>query len=104
MNRQQRRLRARQYEMECALAERIYRDNVKLGDFAIEAYMVCIGLAVHELWGSNKNDMIVPLIQEFNRQICRVDGTKENYMKLAKEFEDKTGHQLVWSDSPELNQ
>lgn len=99
MNRQQRRAQARRYEMECQLAERIYQDNVKLGDFAIEAYMICIGLAVHELWGSNKNDMIVPLIQEFNRQICRVDGSRENYRMLAREFEEKTGHQLVWADS-----
>lgn len=99
MNRQQRRAQARRYEMECQLAERIYQDNVKLGDFAIEAYMICIGLAVHELWGSNKNDMIVPLIQEFNRQICRVDGSRENYRMLAREFEEKTGHQLVWKDS-----
>lgn len=99
MNRQQRRAQARRYEMECQLAERIYQDNVNLGDFAIEAYMVCIGLAVHELWGSNKNDMIVPLIQEFNRQICRVDGSRENYRMLAREFEEKTGHQLVWADS-----
>lgn len=99
MNRQQRRAQARRYEMECQLAERIYKDNVKLGDFAIEAYMICIGLAVHELWGSNKSDMIVPLIQEFNRQICRVDGSRENYRMLAREFEEKTGHQLVWKDS-----
>ena len=100
MNRQQRRMLARRHEVEAQLADRIYRDKVKLGDFAIEAYMVCIGLAVHELWGSSKNDIIVPLIQEFNRQICRVDGSAENYRMLAQEFEDKTGHQLCWGDEP----
>lgn len=100
MNRQQRRMLARRYEVEAQLADRIYRDKVKLGDFTIEAYMVCIGLAVHELWGSSKNDIIVPLIQEFNRQICRVDGSAENYKMLAKEFEEKTGHELCWSDEP----
>lgn len=100
MNRQQRRMRARRYEMECQLAEQIYKENVKLGDFAIEAYMICIGLAVYKLWGSSKNDIIVPLIQEFNRQICRVDGSRENYEMLAREFERKTGHELVWTDGP----
>lgn len=99
MNRQQRRLRARQHIVEAELAERIYRDQVRLNDFTIEAYMVCIGLSVHALWGSNRDDMIVPLIEEFNRQICRVDGSAENYKMLAKEFEEKTGHQLVWTDS-----
>ena len=100
MNRQQRRLRARQYAVEARIAEQIHKDQVKLGDFTIEAYMVCIGLAVHALWGSSKNDMIIPLIEEFNRQICRVDGSMENYEMLREEFEEKTGHELVWADGP----
>lgn len=100
MNRQQRRAQARRFEAECRIAEKAYRDKVAVSDFVITGYMLCIGLAVHELWGSNKNDMIVPLIQEFNRQICRVDGSRENYEMLAKEFERKTGHKLVWADEP----
>lgn len=100
MNRQERRLRARQYAVEAQIAERIYRDQVAVSDYTITAYMVCIGLAVHALWGSSKNDMIVPLIEEFNRQISRVDGSRENYEMLAREFERKTGHELVWADEP----
>ena len=100
MNRQQRRAQARRYEAECSIAEKIYRDQVRVSDYVITAYMVCIGLAVHELWGSSKNDIIMPLIQEFNRQITRVDGSKDNYEMLAREFEQKTGHKLVWVDGP----
>ena len=100
MNRQQRRLRARQYAVEAQIAEKIYRDQVAVSDYTITAYMICIGLAVHALWGSSKNDMIVPLIQEFNRQVCRVDGSRTNYEMLKKEFEDKTGHELLWADDP----
>lgn len=100
MNRQERRLRARRYEMEAQLADKIYRDQVQVSDYVITSYMVCIGLAIHELWGSSKNDIIVPLIQEFNRQISRVDGSRANYEMLAREFEQKTGHELIWADDP----
>ena len=100
MNRQQRRAQAKRYAAECSIAEKIYRDQVRVSDYVITAYMVCIGLAVHELWGSSKNDIIMPLIQEFNRQISRVDGSRANYEMLAKEFEQKTGHELIWADDP----
>lgn len=100
MNRQQRRAQARRYEAEFRIAEKIYQDQVRVSDYVITSYMVCIGLAVHELWGSSKNDIIMPLIEEFNRQISRVDGSKDNYEMLAREFERKTGHELVWADEP----
>lgn len=88
MNRQQRRLMARQKAVEQKYLSEIYDRQNKVDDRQVELTIVCIGLALNKLYGWNGRG-IGRVTQEFANQLHRVYAG-ETYENLAKELYAKT--------------
>jgi len=71
MNRQQRRLIARQRDFENRYWKEIMDRQNRVDDRKLEIDMVCLALALHELYGWQWHG-IQRVLQEFNRQILRL--------------------------------
>lgn len=94
MNRQQRRLMARRAEQRAEFETRYAREikerQCKVNDRFISVYVVCIALALYNVYGWKRTG-IRRVIEEFNRLICRVSDEGLTYEMLNKELYDKTG-------------
>lgn len=101
MNRQQRRMRARQAAFEARHWKEIEDRQNQVEDRTLEVFMVGLSLALNKLYGWQHHG-IQNVISETNYQICRINGdvTLED---LAKELADKTGvvFRLRHEDMPE---
>lgn len=104
MNRQQRRLAARRAEQERAFEEKyakqIERNQRRIDDHFIKLYVICIGLALYDLYGYMPK-RIIKVIKAFNKRICSIDGETVTFDTLAKELCDKTGLQFFMADHPD---
>lgn len=100
MNRQQRRLQAREAtrrrDFETRYAREIQSRQQKIDDRVIELYMVCIALALNNLYGW-KNRGICRVIGEFNRLICSIDGDGVTFSTLENELYRRTGIKFQWA-------
>jgi len=103
MNRQQRREQMKRISRERAFeqryAQQIEERQAKIDDRLIEVYMVCIGLALNKLYGWD-DERINAVIEEFNRQICRIDGVNVTYDTLMAELNRETGIEFRWVEDP----
>ena len=101
MNRQQRRLRerenARRYEFETRYAKEIQERQSHVNDRFIMVYVVCIAMALYNLYGWNGRG-IERVIQEFNRLICLVGDEGITFDEMNQELYDKTGLRFKLED------
>lgn len=101
MNRQQRRLMRKhlenRYDFEERYAAEIRERQNHVNDRFIEIYVVCIALAVHNLYGWKARG-IGRVIREFNRLICRIGEEGTTFDELNRELLDKTGVQFRLED------
>lgn len=101
MNRQQRRLQAREAtrrrDFETRYAREIQNRQQKIDDRVIESYMVCIALALTNLYGW-KGRGIGRVISEFNRLICSIDGVGVTFNTLESELYRRTGVKFQWAE------
>ena len=101
MNRQQRRLQAkeayRKRDFEMRYAREIEERQQRVDDRVVESFMVCIALALNNLYGWNRTG-IGRVINEFNRLICSIDGVNVNFATLKDELYKKTGIEFQWSE------
>lgn len=102
MNRQKRRALSKIKETEAKYVRQIEKRESIRSDATIQCYMVGVGLAVYELYGKEGIDNIVPLVQEVNRQICRIYNERAKYSDLAAELYRKTGIEFTWADVSEM--
>ena len=87
MNRQQRRMLARQKEVEQKYLNEIYDRQNRVDDTHIKIDLVCIGLALNKLYGWKGNG-INNVIQEYIAQVTRLLGD-ETLEDLAAELNRK---------------
>lgn len=101
MNRQQRRLLARraeqQAEFEARYAKEIKERQGKVNDRFISVYVVCIALALYNVYGWKRTG-IRRVIEEFNRLICRVSDENLTFEMMNNELFDKTGIEFKLED------
>jgi len=98
MNRQQRRALAKRNEVEAKYSRELEKRESVKDEVRIECYMVGVALAFHEIYGDDRDDEIVPLIGELNRQICRIHEDNVSLTSLINELKAKTGIEFVWAD------
>lgn len=97
MNRQQRRMLARQAEVEAKYLQEIRDRQNKVNDRFISVYIVCIALALYNLYGW-KGRGIQRVIGEFNRLICQVSDENLTFEQMNRELLEKTGIQFRLED------
>ncbi len=101
MNRQQRRLQAREAtrrrDFEARYSREIKERQQKIDDRVIESYMVCIALALTNLYRW-KGRGIGRVISEFNRLICSIDGDRVTFESLERDLYQKTGIKFEWAN------
>ena len=103
MNRQQRRLQAREVyrkrEFNMRYAREIRQEKQELDERVIETYMLCIALALHNLYGW-KTRGVCRVLNEFYHLICSIDNVNESFQTLTKELYEKTGIEFQWTNYP----
>lgn len=98
MNRQQRRLYAREQQVKAEVQRDLERRQDIINDARTQCYMVGVALAVHSLYGKNGDDKIIPFVNEVNRQMCRIHTENMTFDQLKDELYRKTGIEFCWSD------
>jgi len=101
MNRQQRRLYAREQQVKAEVWRELERRQDIMNDARTQCYMVGVALAVHELYGPNGDDKIVPFVQEVNRQMGRMHTENLTFDQLKDELYRKTGVVFCWAEDEE---
>ena len=100
MNRAGRRELKRQREKELAF-ERKYSKTIaerqeRIDDRLVEAYTVCIGLALNDVYGWKYN-AINKVVTAFCERLCSMgDDDGPSYYDLKNELYDKTGVEFQW--------
>lgn len=97
MNRQQRREMARRQAVENKYWNQLVERQNRVDDRKLELGMTAIAIALYNIYGWEEEE-IVKVLQEYNKQICRIASEGLTYEDLKKELEEKTGFYLKWAN------
>lgn len=97
MNRQQRRLMARQKETESRHLQYLEQRQAERMDASLDFFAVSIALAHHDVYPDG-DDKIADFIVAWNNHVRRIIENEVTFPELQRELEEKTGISFTISD------